>query len=137
MLSWVDASEMPLHVMRYEDMKRSPVETFTAGAAFLDPSHDRERVIDALEKSSFEELQRQEEQQGFREKSPSSKSFFRKGSVGSWRETLTAEQAARIVGDHRDVMRRFGYLTDDDEPVFRESRRPGGPGRRCRGAAAL
>ena len=34
-LSWVDGAEMPVHVMRYEDMKRSPVETFTACAEFL------------------------------------------------------------------------------------------------------
>jgi hypothetical protein len=105
-------------VMRYEDMKRLPGETFTAAAAFLGLPHGRERVVDALEKSSFDELQRQEREQGFRERPPSAESFFREGRVGAWRETLQADQVARIVRDHRDVMRRFGYLTEGDEPVF-------------------
>lgn len=117
-LSWVDASEVPVHVMRYEDMTRLPEKTFTAAAAFLGLPHGRERVVDALRKSAFEELQRQEREQGFGERPPSAPSFFREGRVGSWRETLQADQAARIIRDHRDVMRRFGYLTEGDEPVF-------------------
>lgn len=116
-LSWVDTSQIPLHVIRYEDMKLSPVPTFTAAADFLGLSHDRGAVARALEKSAFEELKKQEGEQGFNE-ATSSRPFFREGRVGSWRDGLTPEQGARIVGDHRDVMRRFGYLTDDDEPVF-------------------
>jgi aryl sulfotransferase len=117
-LSWVDGARMPLHVMRYEDMKLSPLPTFTSCAEFLGLPHDRERVLDALEKSSFAELQRQEREQGFSEKPPSARSFFREGRVGSWRDELTPQQAARIVRDHRDVMRRFGYLTDAGEPLY-------------------
>jgi len=116
-LSWVDGCQVPLHVMRYEDMKLSPLPTFTACAEFLGLPHERERILRALQKSSFQELRQQEEQGGFYE-APASRSFFREGRVGSWRDTLTPQQAARIVRDHRGVMRRFGYLTDDDEPVF-------------------
>ena len=57
------------------------------------------------------------ERGGFRE-ARAGQPFFREGRVGSWRDALTPEQAARIVRDHREVMRRFGYLTDDGEPVF-------------------
>ena len=115
-LSWV-GSEMPVHLMRYEDMKLCPLLTFTACAEFLGLPHDPERVVRALDRSSFEELRQQEEGEGFDE-APSARSFFREGRVGSWRDALTPRQAARIVRDHRDVMRRFGYLTDDDEPVY-------------------
>ena len=41
--------------------------------------------------------------------------FFREGKAGNWRQTLTALQVARIVGDHGAVMRRFGYLGEQDE----------------------
>jgi len=116
-LSWVDGAQMPVHLMRYEDMKLNPVETFTACAEFLGLPHDPERIVRALDKSSFEELQQQEEAEGFKE-ARSAQSFFREGRVGSWRDGLTPQQAARIVRDHRDVMRRFGYLTDDDEPAY-------------------
>jgi hypothetical protein len=118
-LSWVDGARMPVHVMRYEDMKLSPLPTFTAAAEFLGLPHDPERIGRALDKSSFEGLQQQEEEEeeGFNE-AASARSFFREGRVGSWRDELTPQQGARIVRDHRDVMRRFGYLTDDDEPVY-------------------
>lgn len=46
-LSWVDGFPKPVHVMRYEDMKRSPAETFTACAKFLSaprPGADRPRA---------------------------------------------------------------------------------------------
>ena len=68
--------------------------------------------------SSFDELQRQEQEQGFAEQMAPGRSFFRKGKVGAWREALTSAQAARIIGDHRDVMTRFGYLSEAGEPVF-------------------
>ena len=38
--------------------------------------------------------------------------------MGGWREELTETQAARIIRDHRDVMLRFGYLTEAGEPVL-------------------
>jgi aryl sulfotransferase len=114
--SWVDASEMPVHVMRYEDMRRRPLETFSACAEFLGLPHDPERIGCALENSSFEDLREEETRGGFKE-APSARPFFREGRVGSWRGRLTPRQANRIVRDHRDVMRRFGYLTDADEPV--------------------
>jgi hypothetical protein len=46
---------------------------------------------------------------------PLAKSFFRKGEIGSWRDVLTEEQISRIISDHGEVMRRFGYLTEAGE----------------------
>jgi hypothetical protein len=68
--------------------------------------------------SSFDVLQRLEEEEGFREKSPSSSPFFRKGRIGSWREELSDKQAQQIVHDHQEVMRRFGYLDEDGKIVY-------------------
>jgi len=44
--------------------------------------------------------------------------FFRKGEVGSWREELTGKQAVQVIHDHREVMRRFGYLGPNDKAIF-------------------
>ena len=116
--SWVDAPGIELCVVRYEDMKATPAETFAAAARFLGLTDDPTAIERALSRSTFEELRRQEEEHGFREKGPQTERFFRRGEIGAWREALTDDDVARIVDAHRSVMRRFGYLTENDEPVF-------------------
>ncbi len=113
--SWTEQAPFPVCVLRFEDMKQKPVETFEKAIRFSGLEYGREEILKALELSSFEELQRQEKEDGFKEKSPRSDMFFRKGEVGSWREELTKKQAERVINDHRSVMRRFGYLGKDDE----------------------
>jgi hypothetical protein len=117
-LSWVDGPAFPVLVVRYEDMHRQPLETFTRAVAFAGLPHGPDHIIKALHQSTFSELQKQEQAHGFREKMPRATSFFRQGTVGSWRQQLSPEQAERLVHTHRDVMQRFGYLTDDDKPLF-------------------
>ncbi len=108
--SWVDQTPFDVHVVRYEDMHKNPFQTFAAAsrAVGLDPSDDG--ILLALEHSSFQRLQAQEDVEGFIEKPPSAKKFFRSGKIGSWREELNDAQVRRIVEDHREVMQRFGYL---------------------------
>ena len=112
-LSWVDESGLPVHVMRYEDMKRNTFETFRGAIQFAGLPDDQARIEKALAFSEFSVLKAQEEEHDFREKMPRSESFFRKGEIGSWREVLTESQVQQIVDDHGAVMRRFGYLGAD------------------------
>jgi len=116
-LSWVDSPDFKQFVVRYEDMKLKPLETFTRVAEFLQLPTEREQIEDALDKCAFEKLQQQEKEKGFNEKSPKHESFFRKGIVGDWRETLTESQIEQLISDHHEVMRRFGYLDVDGKPV--------------------
>lgn len=116
-LSWVDAPGLRLHVIRYEDMKHTPLETFSQAARFLGLPDDRDAIENALKNSDIRELQRQEKDKGFRERSAKAPAFFRKGKTGGWRTELTEEQAARIIRDHGDVMGRFGYLDENGQPV--------------------
>lgn len=117
-LSWVDTSNLPVYVIRYEDMSFAPRDTFSGIINALKWPFDAERLDHAIEHSRFDRIKAQEETHGFGEKTYVSENFFRKGKVGDWRERLTDEQVQRIIEDHGDVMRRFGYLTDNDEPVF-------------------
>lgn len=114
--SWQSA-DLNLLTVRYEDMKCMPERTFQQIAEFLQLPSDGKSVADALGKCCFDKLKAQEEHKGFSEKPTVSSSFFRKGIVGDWRNTLTAEQVARIIEDHTDVMRSLGYLNDHGEPV--------------------
>ncbi len=116
--SWTEQTSFPVCVLRFEDMKQNPIETFEKAVTFSGLGYGREEVMKALQLSSFEELQRQEQENGFKEKSPASGMFFRKGNVGSWREELTMKQASQIMDDHRELMRRFKYLGPNDEVAF-------------------
>jgi hypothetical protein len=113
-LSWLDQNTIPLHVMRYEDMCRQPLETFHDAVRFIGLGDDLDRVRRATTLSCFEELQQQERRNGFKEKSANMESpFFRNGQAGGWRDVLTKSQAARIIEDHGPVMQRLGYLSED------------------------
>lgn len=116
--SWVDGPPFPICVMRYEDMKSSPLETFAKAVRFMGIPRTVEQIEKALAFSSFEVVREQEEMDGFKEKSHASVRFFRKGQVGSWREELNEGQAERIVADHADIMRRFGYLDESGGIIF-------------------
>jgi len=117
-LSWVDQADVPVCVVRYEDMHVDTEATFTRAARFAGLPEDPARVSQAIRLSSFDELRRQEQEGGFVEKAPHAESFFRKGQVGAWRESLSHEQAARLIAEHGAVMQRFGYLGHAGQPVF-------------------
>jgi hypothetical protein len=116
--SWVDDSDLPLLVIRYEDMVQHPVETFTTAARFVELSDDPEQIERAIAFSSFDVLQSQEREHGFGEKPLKADAFFRQGKVGGWREALSEEHVAKIVQDHGQMMHRFGYLTDTEMIVY-------------------
>ena len=107
--SWQQA-DFPVRMVRYEDMRLKPLETFTSIARFLELTHDQAAIEAALELTRFERLQAKERESGFREKPQGVASFFRKGMVGDWRNTLSPEQIDSIIRDHHDVMAELGYL---------------------------
>jgi hypothetical protein len=111
--SWVDNSRLPIHVVRYEDMMINPLATFMEAIQFCGFKFTMSQIENAILKSSFNELQKQENEKGFREKSPESIRFFRKGKIGSWKEELPLELVNQIICDHRGMMTRFGYLTEN------------------------
>lgn len=110
--SWLDAPGLNRLMIRYEDMQGSPLETFSRAARFLGLPDDELSVSRALESCKMEKLQRQEAEKGFKEKMPLASSFFRKGIVGDWVETLTTEQVRALLKDHGDMMTALGYLDD-------------------------
>ena len=116
-LSWVEAPELCVQVVRYEDMKKWPLETFSAAVRFTGLRHGTEQIQRALAFSTFEEMQRQEQSHGFSEKQPEATTFFRSGKSGGWRSVLTPPQVERILRDQGDVMRHFGYLNANGEVV--------------------
>lgn len=108
--SWTKTRAFPVHIMRYEDMTDEPEDTFSKLIKKLGLPLDQERLERSIRHSSFKELKRQEQADGFIEQSKSSDTFFRSGKVDSWKDELTSEQIAQVRQDHGKVMQRFGYF---------------------------
>ena len=116
-MSWVNARDMNLHIVKYEEMKREPLKVFGDILRVTGLEYDEARLEKASRFSSFESLKKQEQEKGFREKNSRSEAFFRRGISGGWRDTLTPQQVQAVISAHRDVMYRFGYLDQAGNPL--------------------
>lgn len=109
--SWLDASGLPVHLVRYEDLCSQPEVVFGAVVRFCGLPWDSVRVRKAVAFSDFAELRRQEQVGGFAERPPTTAGlFFRRGRAGGWRDELPPALVERLVHAHAETMRRFGYL---------------------------
>ena len=111
-LSWTRKPHQAIYVMRYEDMLAKAEKTFGALARHLLFDPTPAQLADAIDRSSFDKLRSQEEQEGFVERPERVERFFREGRADQWKEILTPRQVDRIVKDHSEQMARFDYLPD-------------------------
>jgi aryl sulfotransferase len=107
--SWLDQRDIPVHLLRYEDLKSDTVEALLGAMAFAGRPITREEAERAARLAEFSRLQDQERKVGFAEASRKGTKFFRRGEAGAWRGELTAEQAGRIEAAHGAMMARLGY----------------------------
>ena len=110
--SWMSVPHRPVLTLRYEDLLAAPEKSFRRLAAFLRLKPSDDQLRRAIEKSSFGELARQEQAQGFVDRPPQADKFFRAGKAGQWKEALSADQIKAIVEAHAPMMMRFGYLRE-------------------------
>jgi hypothetical protein len=111
--SWLEQIDAPVRLVRYEDMRAAPFETFGAALKFVERDAQDDEIRRAIRHADFGELQRQEAERGFAERTSRSAPFFRAGQVGGWRDALTPEQVARLETDHGPMMTRLGYELSD------------------------
>ncbi|WP_226670479.1 sulfotransferase domain-containing protein [Metabacillus litoralis] len=116
--SYLHATEIDVHIVRYEDMKLHPLETFTKAIQFIGLTHTVDQIKDAIGKSDFEKLKAEEQLNGFKEKPYKAKAFFRNGQVGDWKNHLTDAQVEKLILDHQETMKRLGYIDDNGQPVY-------------------
>lgn len=120
MRSWLDQRDIPVHLVRYEDLLSDTAATARAALAFAGIEPDPVQLDQAIAFASIGELQRQEAQHGFREAPRDVRGFFRRGVAGGWRDELHPHQIARIERDHGPMMDRLGY---DRSTAITEQRR--------------
>jgi hypothetical protein len=107
--SWTRKPQRTIYVMRYEDMLNDPATTFRGLARHLLLEPSVAQLERAIELSSFDRLQSQEKEKGFKEKPKDAKQFFRSGKANQWQQELNGRQIDRIVNTHRKQMERFNY----------------------------
>ncbi len=110
--SWMSVPHRPVLMLRYEDLLAAPERHFGRLASFLRLVPSAEQLRRAIEKSSFTELARQEEAQGFIERPEKAERFFRSGKAGQWRDDMSQKQVKEIVEAHAPMMMRFGYVRE-------------------------
>jgi hypothetical protein len=107
--SWIDQTNIPLHVIRYEDMKANPFATFKEATLQMQLNYSDEDINKAIAACDFNKLKQQEEKTGFKEKAAPSAVFFFKGEAGRWKKELSKEQIKKIMTVNESMMKRFGY----------------------------
>lgn len=108
--SWLNPMDIPVLLLRYEDLLADTEGALHKVADHLGLAHDGRTVAAAVAATRFDRLRAQEQAYGFRERQAGATApFFRQGAAGGWRHILTPAQVNRILADHDQVMRRLGY----------------------------
>jgi hypothetical protein len=109
--SWLEQRDIPIHLVRYEDLAVDTAGVFRGALSFAGVPAADEAIERAVRFSQFAVLQQQEREAGFYEapRPFRGNAFFRRGRAGGWRDELMSGQVARIEAEHAAMMQRLGY----------------------------
>ncbi|SEK30239.1 Sulfotransferase domain-containing protein [Roseovarius azorensis] len=108
--TWMTYAPWKRLIVRYEDLLDDPQTHFARVLDLVGVPLDSERLDRAIRFSSFDELSKQEETQGFIERPEQSEKFFRKGQKDQWKTDLDPVLADMIRDKMGETMKRYGYL---------------------------
>lgn len=115
-MSWSHFTQRPRLVLRYEDMKAAPEQTFAKAFRFLGLNVSSAALTAILDDVQFSKMQAAEEHDGFRE-AVRGRAFFRRGESGGWR-ALDYDALIRPLEQYcAPVMRAYGYTPELDRPT--------------------
>ncbi|QNI87078.1 Sulfotransferase [Synechococcus sp. ROS8604] len=108
--SWLDQEQIPILMLRYEDLLAEPQLQFSRLARFLELPEEPELITEAVRNTSFQTLQAKEEKEGgFSERPDGCERFFRSGRSGEGKEELTAEQLVQLEEAFASILTRCRY----------------------------
>jgi Sulfotransferase domain len=107
------ANHQPVQIVKYEDMKKNRRAVLQEVVRFTGISCNEQDIAQAVERSSFENMRKEEETYGAEPYSGTKGEggfFMRRGKVDSWKEELSAHAKTRIETEFGKTMRKLGYL---------------------------
>lgn len=107
--SWLDQEDVPVTLVRYEDLVADPLEEFRRVVEEIELEVPPAVLAKAVEASSFANLSLQEMLVGFQEAVGPDRPFFRRGEPDSWREELEPGVEEIVCAAHGPAMERLGY----------------------------
>ncbi len=107
--SWLNSKELPLVLIKYEDLLDKPVEVLSTLLQRMNKPVNHKLISKAVESHRFERLANQEVSNGFIERPRKTDKFFRKGKSESWKEELSTAQIDQVLKTHHKVMTQLGY----------------------------
>ena len=107
--SWIKQSQLPILVIRYEDLIDDTFSTFKKCVRFTGLGYTDQEIKQAVGFSTFEAVQSQEEQFGFKEKPFNSPSFFRSGRYGNWKSIYSINDMKALISSSNEIISEYGY----------------------------
>lgn len=111
---WLNRTNRQLvKIVRYEDLIESREKVFRDIVLFAGLSYDENQFSQAVERGSFENMQRSEKQHGaeaYLGVKGKDGFFVRKGRVDSWREEMPIQTVQKIEAAFQHSMKTLGYL---------------------------
>lgn len=113
--SWLNYNSVPRLIIKYEDLKQHTKVVIIKIMEFLNKIHRlninlSDQDIDTIiENTSFGNLKKLEDKNGFKEASKHSK-FFRSGNLNQWKDILSNTQVQIIDNNLQLLMKYFNYI---------------------------
>lgn len=107
--SWVNQTDIPLTVIRYEDLCANPDATLATALGAFGVKPDPQLIRRSVESCSLKAMQEQEKTQGFNGKNARTLRFFDQGPARNWQQGLTVTQIQTLNDAFGKVMARFDY----------------------------
>ena len=111
--SWKTYKGRKVIIIKYEDLISKTYETFSKIIKYLNEINgtifDEKKIKFSIEQTSFINLRKLEEKEGFVERGKGD-FFFRKGKIGSWKHELSVDLVKKIEQKFRKEMLELGYI---------------------------
>jgi len=115
--SWKNSNIAPILIIKYEDLLKDTISTFTSVinflSSFIQIEINKKKIMDVVDNCKFEKLSSMEKKNGFFEsvnKNNKKIAFFNLGKENKWQSLLKPEIENKIRKNFEKEMKELGYI---------------------------